>query len=70
LIHQASACERFAFIHARRERFSVRLLCRVLVTDRCNYHAWVRAGAKRREREYDDQRLTELIFEVHTTHPA
>jgi putative transposase len=64
------ARERFAFIRARRERFSVRLLCRVLVTDRCNYYGWVRAEAKRCEREYDDQRLTELIFEVHTGHPT
>lgn len=70
LIHDAAARERFAFIHARRERFSVRLLCRVLVTDRCNYHGWVRAEAKRREREYDDERLTALILEVHTAHPA
>lgn len=70
LIHQAAARERFAFIHARRERFSVRLLCRVLITDRCNYRGWIRALGKRREREYDDQRLTGLIFEVHMTHPA
>jgi hypothetical protein len=70
LIHHAPARERFAFIHARRERFSVRFMCRVLVTDRCNYHGWVRAEARRRDREYDDQRLTALIFEVHTAHPA
>ena len=48
----------------------MRIICRVLVTDRCNYHGWARAEAKRREREYDDQRLAELIFEVHTAHPA
>lgn len=70
LIHYAPARERFAFIHTQRDRFSVRLLCRVLVTDRCNYHGWVRAEAKRCERAYDDQRLTELIVEVHTAHPA
>lgn len=70
LVHTAPARERFAFIHARRERFSIRLMCRVLVTDRCNYHGWVRVEAKRREREYDDRRQTELIFEVHTAHPA
>ena len=60
LIHQAAARERFAFIYVRRDRFSVRLLCRVLVTDRCNYHGWVRAAAERRVREYDEKRLTEL----------
>lgn len=70
LVHIAPARERFAFIHARRERFSIRLMCRVLVIDRCNYHWWVRAEAKRREREYDNRRLAELIFEVHTVHPA
>jgi putative transposase len=40
------------------------------VTDRSNYHGWVRAEAKRRERDYDDNRLTQLILEVHTAHPA
>ena len=61
---------RFRPVHARRERFSIRLLCRVLITDRCNYHGWVRAEVKRCERAYDDQQLTELIVEVHTAHPA
>ncbi len=58
LIHGAPARERFAFIDARRGRFSVKLLCSVLVTDRGSYYAWVRAGRKRREREYDGRRLT------------
>lgn len=40
LIHQAEARERFAFIHARRGRFAVKLMCRVLVTDSANYRAW------------------------------
>jgi len=70
LIHQAAARDRFAFIHARREKFSIRLLCRVLVTDRCNYHGWVRAQTRHRERKYDDRRLTALIIEMHTAHPA
>jgi hypothetical protein len=48
LIHQAPARERFAFIRARRDRFSVKLLCTVLVTDRGSYYAWVRAQGKRR----------------------
>jgi putative transposase len=70
LIHHAPARERFAFIHARRGRFSAKLLCRVLVTDGANYRAWVRAQQKRRERGYDDGQLTELITEIHTAHPA
>jgi hypothetical protein len=39
LIHHAPARERFAFIHARRDRYSIRRLCRVLVTDHGDYHA-------------------------------
>lgn len=42
LIHHASARERFAFVHQRRDRFSAKLLCQVLVTDGANYRAWVR----------------------------
>ena len=38
--------------------------------DRGSYYAWVRAQGKRRAREHDDQRLTELIFEVHAAHPC
>lgn len=70
LIHLAAARERFAFIHARRERFSVKLMCQVLITDRSNYHGWVRALDKRRDREHTDQQLVELILEVHTAYPA
>jgi putative transposase len=70
LIHQAPARERFAFIHARRERYSVNRLCQVLVADRCNYHAWTRAQARREERGYDDRQLAQLVLEIHTAHPA
>lgn len=70
LIHRALMQERFVFIHLRRTRVSVKLLCRVLVTDRSNYYAWVRAQHRRRHREYDDQRLTVLILEVYTAYPA
>jgi putative transposase len=70
LIHQAAAGERFAFIHARRDRFSVKLMCRILVADGGNYRAWARNQGKRRDREYDDQQLIVLIFEVHTAYPA
>jgi putative transposase len=70
LIHQAAARERFAFIRTRRDRFSVKLLCRVLATDGGNYRAWARAQEQRRAHEYDEQRLAELIFEVHAVHPA
>lgn len=65
LIHHAPARERFAFIHARRDRLGVGLLCRVLVTDGANYRAWVRAEHRRRDRVNDDLRLTGLITEVH-----
>jgi putative transposase len=70
LIHQAEARERFAFIHARRGRFAVKLMCRILVTDGANYHAWCRNQDKRRAREDDECQLTGLILEVHTAHPA
>ena len=70
LIHNAPAHERFAFIHARRDRFSIRRLCRVLVTDHSNYHAWVRAEAVRDRRGRDDRELTEWIVEIHTARPA
>lgn len=70
LVHQSAARERFAFIHARRDRFSVKLLCRVLVIDRGNYLGWVRSLDGGRGRAYTDQQLTQLILEVHTAYPA
>ena len=70
LIHHATARERFTFICRLRERFSVKRLCRILVTDRSNYYAWVRAQENRDERERDESKLTELIVEIHTAHPA
>jgi hypothetical protein len=38
LIHQAPARERFAFIDRLRDRFSVKRLCRVTVTDRGSFY--------------------------------
>lgn len=70
LIHEAPARERFASTHARRARFGIRRLCRILVTDHSNYHAWVRAQARRVEREMSDRELVTWIVEVHTAHPA
>jgi hypothetical protein len=70
LIHHAAARDRFAFIHARRDRFGAKRLCRVLLTDSGNYLAWVRARVRRCGRERDEQRLAELIIEVHTAQPA
>lgn len=70
LIHHAPAGERFAFVHARRGRFGVKRLCRVLVTDGGNYRAWARSQVNRHEREWGDQRLIALIFEVHSAYPA
>lgn len=40
LIHETAARERFAFVHARHDRFGVKVLCRVLVTEHTNYFAW------------------------------
>jgi hypothetical protein len=40
------------------------------VTDHSNYHAWVRANARRDERRLGDQELIAWIVEVHTTYPA
>jgi len=54
LIHHAPARERFAFVHRLRGQFGVRRLCRILVTDHSNYHAWVRANARRVERTVHD----------------
>ena len=70
LIDHAPARERFAFIHALRDQFGAKLLCRVLVSDGANYRARVRAEHKRPDRAYDDERLTELITEIHTAYPA
>jgi transposase InsO family protein len=70
LIHHAPARERFAFIHRLRGRFGIRRLCRILVIDHSNYHAWVRAKARRDERTIDDEELVAWILEIHTAYPA
>jgi putative transposase len=70
LIHQAPAQERFVFIHRLRNRFTVKRLCRILVTDRSNYYLWARTQARRDERKRRKRELVELIVEVHTAHPA
>jgi len=70
LIHRAPARERFAFIHRLRGKFSIKRMCRTLVTDRSNFYAWVRAQALRDQRAHDEQELIELIMEIHTAHPA
>ena len=70
LIHRAPARERFAFVQRLRDRFSVKRLCRILVTDRGSFYAWVRAQGRRDERAYDERELTVLIVEIHTAHPA
>ena len=53
LIHHAPARERFAFIDRLRDRFSVKRLCRVTVTDRGSFYGRVRAQVRRGERAYD-----------------
>lgn len=70
LIHQAPAHERFAFIHRLRDRFTIKRLCRILVTDRSNYYLWTRAEQRRDHREREERKLAELILEIHTAHPA
>ena len=70
LIHQAPAHERFAFVHRLRSRFTVKRLCRILVTDRSNYYLWARAETRRQARAEQERELVELIVEVHTAHPA
>jgi transposase InsO family protein len=70
LIHRAAARERFAFIQRLRDRFAVKRLCRILVTDRGSFYTWARAQDRRAERAYDEQELAVLILEIHTTHPA
>lgn len=70
LIHEAAARERFVFIHTRRDRFSARRLCNVLLTDRCNYLAWARAENGRSRRELDQEELARRVAEIHTAHPA
>ena len=70
LIHHAPARERFAFIHRLRDRFSVKRLCRVTVTDRGSFYGWVRAQVRRDEHASDEKELTVRIIEIHTAHPA
>jgi putative transposase len=70
LIHQAPAHERFAFIHRLRDRFTVKRLCRILVTDRSNYYLWTRAEARRQAGAEQERELLELIAETHTAYPA
>jgi transposase InsO family protein len=69
LVYQAPAHERFAFIHRLRGRFTVKRLCRILVTDRRNYYLWTRAQDRRQARAKQERELLELIVEIHTAHP-
>jgi transposase InsO family protein len=61
---------RFAFIHRLRGKFSIKRMCRILMTDRSNVYAWARAQALRDQRELDEQELAELIVGIHSAHPA
>jgi putative transposase len=70
LIHHAPAHERFTFVHARRDRFSLKQLCRILLTDRAHYRAWAKAATSRAIREAEEQRLIQMIVETHTAYPA
>ena len=70
LIHRAPARERFASIHRLRDRFSIKQIRRIPVTDRSNFYARVRAQTLRDQRRLDKQKLTEPTTETHTAHPA
>lgn len=70
LVHHAPARERFAFIDRLRDRFSVKRLCRVTVTDRGSFYAWACAQVRRDKQAHHEQELTERIVEIHTAHPA
>jgi hypothetical protein len=70
LIHQAPAHERFAFTHRLRDRFTIKRLCRILVTDPSNHYLWTRTEQRRDHREREERKLAELILEIHTAHPA
>ena len=70
LIHQAPAHERFTFIHRLRDRFAVKRLCRLLVTDRGNYYLWARAEVRRQTQAARERELLELIVETHAAYPA
>lgn len=59
LIHYAPARERFAFMHARRDRFGVKLPRGVLVTDGANYGA---CGARKCEFGWRRSRSSGLIW--------
>jgi putative transposase len=70
LIHGAPAHDRFVFSHCLRSRFTVKRLCRILVTDRSNCYLWTRAQVRRDEREREEKECVELIVEIRTAHPA
>ena len=70
LIHQAPTRERFAFIHRLRGRFAVKRLCRIMVTDQCNYYPWTRAEARRQAHAAQERDLLGLMVEIHTAHPG
>jgi hypothetical protein len=64
LIRHTPAHERFTFVHARRDRFSLKQLCQVLLTDRAHHRAWTKAATSRAAREAEEQRLTRMIIET------
>ena len=55
LFHHSPARERFAFIDRLRDRFGVKRLCRITVTDRGSFYGWARAQVRRDERAHDEQ---------------
>lgn len=70
LIHYAPTHERFTFIHTLRDRFSLKQLCRILLTDRAHYRAWAKSATIRAAREAEEQQLLQMIIEIHTAYPT
>ena len=70
LILYAPAHERFTFVHARRDQFSLKQLCRILLIDRAHYRAWAKAATSRAAREAEEQQLIRMIVETHTAYLA
>ena len=65
-IHHAPAHERSTFINTHRNTFSLKQLCRILLTDRAHYRAWAKAPTTRAAREAQEQQLIRIIVEIHT----
>ena len=55
---------KYAFIHAERDRFRVRTMCRLLEVARSGFYAWIHNPLS--DRAIEDERLLELIRDSYT----